>query len=76
MLETIILLIICIINSIACFILGSYITAKSFSNEKPFEAKKVGRVISKTIFQKKQVEADRNKHKTPGNVSMEDWGNK
>ena len=39
MLETIIILVLCIINSIACFALGSYITAKSFNNEKVFKKK-------------------------------------
>jgi hypothetical protein len=54
--------------------LGSYITAKSFNNEKPFERKKLGRIISKTIEQKRQSLADRRKHKSAGSVSQEDWG--
>lgn len=63
-----------IADSIACFMLGAYITAKGYSQEQVFERKKPGKVIAKTIKQKKQIETNRAKYKNEGDVETRDWG--
>lgn len=73
MIETLIILIIVIINSIVCFILGSYITAQGFKQEKPFERKRAGRVVRLTAKQKNQALANKQVIRTKGDIATDEW---